>query len=90
VKVSTSLWDIHRSKLINITIVDARLNKTCWSMVFLTMASNTYSTKEDRDGKTTWGHWCKLTFEAKCFHNWTKACKPCKNKKPNLPKIATM
>jgi hypothetical protein len=55
VKVSTSLWDIHRSKLINIIIVDARLNKTCWSMVFFTMARNTYSTKEDRDGKTTWG-----------------------------------
>jgi hypothetical protein len=45
--VSTLLQDIHRSKLVDITIVDARFGKTCWSMVFLTMVSNTSPTKED-------------------------------------------
>jgi hypothetical protein len=46
-KVFTLLQDIHRSKLIDITIVDARFGKTCWSMVFLTMVSNTSPRKED-------------------------------------------
>jgi hypothetical protein len=31
----------------------------------------------------------KLTFEAKCYHNWTKAYNPCKYKKPNPSKTTT-
>ncbi len=47
-KVSTSLQDIHKSKLANTIIIDVRLSKTCcWSMVFLTMADNISSTKEN-------------------------------------------
>jgi hypothetical protein len=46
-KVSTLLQDIHRSKLVDITIIDARFGKTCWSMGFLTMANNIFPTKED-------------------------------------------
>jgi hypothetical protein len=46
-KVSTLLQDIHRSELADITIVDARFGRTCWSMVFLTMAINISPTKED-------------------------------------------
>ncbi len=29
----------------------------------------------------------KLTFKAKCSHNWTKVCNLCKFKEPNLPKL---
>jgi hypothetical protein len=37
-------------KLINIIIVDARFNKTCWSIVFLTMANNNSSIRENWEG----------------------------------------
>jgi hypothetical protein len=36
-----------KSQLVDTTVVDARLGITCWSMVFLTMANNIPSTKED-------------------------------------------
>jgi hypothetical protein len=52
-------------------------------MVFLTMASNIFPTKEDWDGKTTRGHYVELTFEAKCSHDKTKAGNPCTYKEPN-------
>jgi len=55
-KVSMLLQNIHRSKLEDIIVVDAKFGRTCWSMVFFTMASNTSSTKENQDGKTKWGH----------------------------------
>ncbi len=51
VKVSTLLQNIHRSKLENIIVVDAKFDRTCWSMVFFTMASNISSTKENQDGE---------------------------------------
>jgi hypothetical protein len=46
-KISTPSWDIHKSQLADITVVNARFGITCWSMVFLTMANNILSTKED-------------------------------------------
>jgi hypothetical protein len=33
------------------------------------------------------GSGVKLTFEAKCFHKWTKVYNHCKYKTPNRPKI---
>jgi len=45
-KVSTLPWDIHRSKLVDVIVIDVRLFRTCWFMVFLTITSNIYFTKE--------------------------------------------
>jgi hypothetical protein len=53
------------------------------------MASNNYFTKEIEMEKQHGGIGVKLTLETKCFHNWTKACNPCKNEKSSLPKTAT-
>jgi hypothetical protein len=49
VKMFTLSQDIHRSKLVNIIVVDARFDITCWSMVFLTMPGDIFSTKEDQE-----------------------------------------
>jgi hypothetical protein len=84
-KKSITSCYIHRSKLIKITTIDARFGKTCWSMVFLTMTSF-HKRKPTRkfDHK---GIGVKLTYKAKHFHNWTRACNPYKYKTPNLLKI---
>jgi hypothetical protein len=47
IKMSTPPQDIHRSKLVDIIVIDARFDITCWSMVFLTMVGNVFSTRED-------------------------------------------
>jgi len=39
-KISILLQGIHKSKLVDIIIVDARFGRTCWSMVFLIMVDN--------------------------------------------------
>ncbi len=49
-KLSTLAWDIHKSKLVDTIVIDARLGNTCWSMIFLTMVGNTSSTKESQNG----------------------------------------
>jgi hypothetical protein len=82
-KISTLLQDIHRSKLVDISIVDARFGKTCWSMVFLPMASNISPQKKIEMKKPHGGISVGLIFEAKCSHDWTKACNPCMYKEPN-------
>ncbi len=56
VKISMLLQNIHRSKLEDNIVVDAKFGITCWSMVFFTMANNMSSTKENQNGKTTRGH----------------------------------
>jgi hypothetical protein len=56
-KISTLLQDIHKSKLAKTIVVDARFDKTWWSMVLLTMANNISSTIEDQKGNKTQGHW---------------------------------
>jgi hypothetical protein len=58
-------------------------------MVFLTMVGNIFSNKKDQNemGKPHKGIGVKLTFKAKCFHNWTKVSNLCKYKGPNLPKL---
>ncbi len=89
IKISTLPHDILRSKLTNITIIDARFCTTCQSMVFFTMVGNIFSNKKDQNemGKPCRGIGVKLTFKAKCSHIWANACNLCKYKKPNLPKL---
>jgi hypothetical protein len=80
------LWDIHKSKLENTTIVDARFGRTCWSMVFLIMVGNTSQKKIEMEIEHR-GIGVKLTSKTKHLHNWTKACNPCKYKTSKLAKI---
>jgi hypothetical protein len=61
-KVSTLQRNIHKSKLVKTNVVDAKVDKTWWSMVFLTMANNIFSTREDRKRNKTWGHWCNINL----------------------------
>ncbi len=68
-EISTSLWDIHKSKLANNTIIDVKLSKTCWSMVFLTMVDNISSTKKIKMKIEHEGIGIELTFKAKQSHN---------------------
>jgi hypothetical protein len=65
--------------------MDARFGKTCWSMVFFTMASF-HKRKPTRKFEHK-GIGVKLTSKAKHFHNWTRACNPYKYKTPNPLKI---
>jgi hypothetical protein len=44
-KISILLRDIHKPKLADTTIVDARFGRTCWPMVFLIMVGNTSQKK---------------------------------------------
>jgi len=84
--ISILLWNIHKSKLANTTIVDARFGRTCWSMVFLIMVSNTSQKKIEMEIEHM-GIGVKLTSKDNKFHNWTKACNPCKYKTSKFPKI---
>jgi hypothetical protein len=49
IRMSTPPQDIHRSKLVDVIIVDARFDITCWFMVFFNMVGNISSTREDRE-----------------------------------------
>lgn len=87
-KVSTPLWNIHKSKLAKIIIADARFAKTCgprffwpWLVTFLPQEKTKKQIKHDSR------HGITLTFEAKHYHKWTKACNFCKYTTPNPPKI---
>ncbi len=66
-KISILLRDIHKSKPANTTIVDARFDRTCWSMVFLIMVSNTSQKKIEMEIEHG-GIGVKLTSKAKHFH----------------------
>ncbi len=66
-KVSTLSWDVHKSKLAETTFVDAKFDKTRWTMVLLTMFNNTSSTIEDRKGNKTWGHWHNTNLQSQIF-----------------------
>jgi hypothetical protein len=87
-KISILAWDIQRSKLIKITIVNVRFGKTWWSIVFLTMANNiSFKNENIKKQIKHKGINLKLTFENKCSHKWTRACNPCKYKTTNALKI---
>jgi hypothetical protein len=47
IRMFTPPQDIHRSKLVDVIVVDARFDITCWSMVFLNMVGNISFTRED-------------------------------------------
>lgn len=49
IRMSTPPQDIHRSKLVDVIVVDARFDITCWSMVFLNMVGNISSPREDQE-----------------------------------------
>jgi hypothetical protein len=68
VKISILLQDIHKSKLADTNIVDARFGRPCWSMVFLIMVGNTSQKKIEMEIEHG-GIGVKLTSKAKHFHN---------------------
>jgi hypothetical protein len=49
IRMFTPPQDIHRSKLVDVIVVDAKFDITCWSMVFLNMVGNISFTREDRE-----------------------------------------
>jgi hypothetical protein len=53
----------------DIIIVDATFSKTCWSMVFLTMAGNTSLTKKIKMEIEHRDNGVELTSKAKHSHN---------------------
>jgi hypothetical protein len=68
VKISILFQDIHKSKLGDTTIVDARFGRTCWSMVFLIMVGNTSQKKIEMEIELR-DIGVELTLKAKHFHN---------------------
>jgi hypothetical protein len=67
-KISILLQDMHKSKLTHTIIVDARFNRTRWSMVFLIMVGNISKKKIEMEIEHG-GIGVKLTSKAKKFHN---------------------
>ncbi len=63
-KISTLPWNIHKSKLVKSIVADARFSKTWWSMVFLTMVGNTFSTRKAWEKNKTWRHLCNINFRS--------------------------
>jgi hypothetical protein len=68
-KISILLQDIHKSKLTYTTTVDARFDRTCWSMVFLIMVGNTPQKKIEMENEHGGGIGVELTSKTKHFHN---------------------
>jgi len=56
-----------RLKLTNIITTNSRCGKTCNSMVFVTIAKNTYSIREEHEGNTMWGHWSNTNLLSQMF-----------------------
>jgi hypothetical protein len=38
-------------------------------MVFVTIVKNTYSTREEHEGNTMWGHWSNTNLFSQMFSN---------------------
>lgn len=82
--VSTPFLDIQRSKLQETIVANSRCGNTCKFMVFATIVGRTCSTRDEWEGKITWGHCAILTNIAKYFHMKIVACNLCKHNAQGL------
>jgi hypothetical protein len=67
--VFTQPLNIQRLKLTSMVTTNFICGKTCKSMVFVTIARSTYSTREKREGNTMWGHWSDINLLSQMFSN---------------------